>query len=78
MKTVFGFLAVVFTVLIFAPKSNNITVEEFSLPDIDHVEKYHYIPSREVIESRRKLEECERMIRANITYLIENENTQTN
>ena len=78
MKTVFGFIVIVFSVIIFAPKSNNITFEEVMLPDIDHVETHHYIPSREVIESRNKLEECERMIRANITYLKANENTKTN
>lgn len=78
MKTVFGFIVIVFSVIIFAPKSNNITFEEVMLPDIDHVETHHYIPSREAIESRRKLEECKRKILANITYLKANENTQTN
>lgn len=69
MKTIFGFLAVVFSVLIFAPKSNKEVRPPISLPDFERVKTYHYIPSREAIESRRKLEECERKIKANLIYL---------
>lgn len=76
MKTVFGFLAVVFSVLIFAPRKDNNLDKELQLPKFDKVE-HHYTPSIEAIESRRKLDECERKIRANISYLKANENTKT-
>ena len=77
MKAIFGFLIVVFSVVIFVPSRDMGIDNEVESIEFKEME-YHYQPTIEVIESRRKLDECKRKIRANITYLITNENTQTN
>lgn len=69
MKTVFGFIVIVFSVLIFAPSNTRMPVEEINVPDFDGVETYHYIPSSEVLQSKWELEECKRKIEANLIYL---------
>lgn len=69
MKTIFGFLAIVFSVLIFAPKSNMKIEKPIKTPNINRIETYHYIPSQEVLKSKWELENCERKIRANLIYL---------
>lgn len=69
MKTIFGFLVIVFSVLIFAPSNTRMPVEEINVPDFDRVETYRYIPSQEVLQSKWELEECKRKIEANLTYL---------
>lgn len=69
MKTIVGFIAVVFSVLIFAPSNTRMPIKEVEIPNFDKVENYHYIPCKEAIESRRALEMYERKIKANLTYL---------
>lgn len=77
MKIIVGFLAIVFSVLIFAPSNTRMPVEDINVPDFDRVETYHYVPSYEVLQSKWELEECKRKIEANLTYLNSTDESNT-